>query len=219
MAQELLKEKRFFVLKLAFELVVIFLGVYLAFLMDDYRESKAKEERRTQISKALYEEIDYFVKGAEKNVPLMASALKTWQDQYESGKKPEPLYFDIIGIDLPTNSMWEATVASGGLNVLEIKTLKALSTFYNGLHLQLEKLKEIQRYAVNKIAPHLENPGYFYHATSNKLKPEYRWHMKRMKYLNKNSEFLLKLGKEAWLLLKENCPELALEEKKLGAGR
>lgn len=212
MIRERFKEKQFFVLKLVFELVVIFLGVYLAFLMDDFRENKVKEERRARISKALYEEIDYCLKGFEKNMPHFASAFRNWLAQYESGKKPAPFTF-IIGIDLPPRSMWEATLASGGLNLLRVETLKTLSRFYNGLNELLQEFREIHRYSVGNIGPHLENPDYFYTQNSNKLKPEFQWHANRMNNMLKNSEPLIKLGKKASLLLKENCLDLAVEEK------
>lgn len=207
MKHELFKEKKFIGLKLVFELVVIFLGVYLAFLMDDYRENKVKDERRSQISKALHEEIDYCLKGAEKNMPYLSSAFQRWLDQYESGKKPIPFTFNTTGIDLPPRSMWEATLASGGLNILRVETLKVLSHYYNGLNELLQEFKEIHRYAVSNIGPHLANPDYFYAANSFKLKPEFEWQVNRMKNLIKNSESLITLGEKAKTLLEKDLPE------------
>jgi hypothetical protein len=200
------KETKIVALKLVIELVVVFLGVYLAFYMDNYRENMEKEERRIQISKALYEEIEYCLKGAERNLPLMASALQEWRNRYEAGKKPVPFSFSADSIDLPPKSMWDATLASGGLNILEIETLKTLSHYYNGLNELLNRLKEHQQFARDNIAPYLDNPGHFYAPGSNELKWEYKLHIKRIDKLIKHTKPLLKLGKKAAALLKANLP-------------
>lgn len=201
------KENKRTALKLIFELLVVFLGVYLAFYMDNYRENMEKDERRIQISKALYEEIEYCLQGAENNLPLMVSALQEWQKQYKLGKKPVPLYFSPDSIDLPPKSMWDATLASGGLNVLKIGTLKTLSLYYNGLNELLKRLDDQQKFALNNIIPYLDKIDHFYAPDSNELKWQYKSHLKGIEKIIQNAKPLLKLGEEAALLLRDNFQE------------
>lgn len=161
------------------ELFIVFIGVYLAFQLNDYRSERETNQRRHQIQEALGQEINIFILGADQTYPYLESLYQDWRTKYEAGEKPVPLYFQIGGVDLPPRGMWQSVMASEGVTTLPVETLQKLSDYYNALDILLDKYAEISAFSELEIIP-VEEPETFYHAEGGNLKRKYVAYMQRM---------------------------------------
>ena len=94
------------------ELLIVFVGVYLAFELNEYSHERDTNKRRQQLLAALTQEIDDFVQGANQVLPRIEKLNAEWHQRYNAGKRPSPLYLSIGGADRPPRGMWQAVQAS-----------------------------------------------------------------------------------------------------------
>lgn len=166
--------------RLLLELVIVFVGVYLAFLFNEYRENREQDARRTQLREALASEIEVFIRGADPLSAVLDRMLARWDSAYQAGTRPTPIEVPSGGIDMPPRGMWRAVVASDPLATLDVATMQSVSDFYNGLDVLIAKYDRLRAFDEASIIPHADDaPRAFYKEGSSVLKPEYRAYMNR----------------------------------------
>ncbi len=190
------------VTRLVLEMIVIFIGVYLAFLMENYRENQADDAKRVRICRALYEEIDIYIRGSKNQIAFLSSAMANWDRQYKAGERPDPIYLYIRGNNRIPHHIWDSTVASGNLNLLDIKTQSNVSQYYQELKALLRKFEKSLDYSIAAVVPHLNNTPYFYQEEKAVLKPPFDHYMNRFRDLIKMAVNLRTAAKGAQQQLK-----------------
>src|SRR5690606_25646613 len=161
------------------ELIIVFVGVYLAFQLSEFSAEREINQRREQLQEALAQEIDFFLLGAERLIPQMDKEYADWRQRHEAGEQPAPLHFEIGGADLPPRGMWRAVLASDGLSILPVEQMQNVSRYYNALDILLSKYAGLIEFSEKEIIP-FDNTEAFYHAESGKLKRKYAAYMNRM---------------------------------------
>ena len=161
---------------LAAEAVVVFLGVYSAFLLDGLRERAADERRREQIVATIAEDC----RDAGESLELIRAWFdKTlggpFLDRYSAGESPP-----LLPIPLSTGQgaqSWESMLAAGGIDVLDvdlIRTIDRLVSRANQLNAQAESYND---YVRTVLVPNLEGGGdEHYKADTGRLKQKYLWY-------------------------------------------
>ena len=171
-----------FTVRLFFELCIVFFGVYLAFLLNEFRVNEELERHQIQLLSGLNKEIEYFLYGdsggAKMREPLMQKQFENWQKSVASGEKKVPLYFKMLGNDLPTRSMWQVIIYSDGLNLLDVPTTFELSKYYNSFDIMLNKYQKLIDFAEVEIIPFVNKPDYFYQA-DGQLYPKFNAYVER----------------------------------------
>lgn len=173
--QQILKGARYLVV----ELFIVFVGVYLAFQLNEYRAEREAAERRRQLRTALAQEIDVFLLGADQLLPQLDARYADWRRRYEAGETPRPLYFAVGGADLPPHAMWEAVLASDGLAILPVASMQTLSDYYNALDILMGKYAETTRFAEEEIIPY-DDVDRFYDPSGRTLRRPYAAYMGRV---------------------------------------
>ena len=79
---QILKETGHFII----ELIIVFIGVYLAFLLSEHRLDSEIQNRRKQMRLALSQEIGVFINSTDTITPFLDSLLTQWQNKYKAGK-------------------------------------------------------------------------------------------------------------------------------------
>lgn len=161
------------------ELLIVFVGVYLAFQLHEYKAERETNQRRQQLREALAQEIDVFLLGADQLIPQLDAMYADWRQRYDAGEKPAPLHFAIGGANLPPRGMWQAVLASDGLATLPVDSMQKVSQFYNALDILLGKYSDMIEFAEQQIIPH-DDTAAFYQADSGSMKREYAAYMGRM---------------------------------------
>jgi hypothetical protein len=153
------------------ELLIVFVGVYAAFLLNRYDTYRRDEGRRRQILEALEREISDNVHSFEGDIASVEPDLSAFDQALAAGKMPR------LGIVM-TNPSYDASddatlLAAGGLELLDVPSIELL-----------RKINEMQRALVATIHNAFElslaeltnrNPDDFYDLETKKLKERYQW--------------------------------------------
>lgn len=113
--------------ELGFELIIVFVGVYLASALSDYQERQRQEAHRTQIRRALVTEIGSITTIAGRFEKQLTSFTSAIDEQTAAGKQPIPE--PMLGGATVAHPMWQATLSSGGLDLFDVKTSIVLRDF------------------------------------------------------------------------------------------
>lgn len=166
--------------RLLLELVVVFVGVYLAFLFNEYRAESEQASHREHLRAALASEIEVFIRDAEPMLSFLDTLLAQWDHAYDVGEQPDPLGVPFGGIGKPPRGMWQAVVESDPLSTLDIATMQSVSEFYNAMDALIERYDRLRSFDEAAVVPHADDgPAAYYGAGSTTLRPEYRAYMSR----------------------------------------
>jgi len=164
------------VLRFGIELLIVFAGVYGAFLLSEYKESRQEAERRVQIFDALLREIS----GVSKNAHRVAEDLSKFKAIYDSliAESKMPRLAPFTNPITFTPHVWNATIQSDGLNLLEVSTIEELSGFYNSTQQLIQLIEEFRERTVLFIMPNLDKENdEFYDLQTKKLRRKYFWYL------------------------------------------
>lgn len=180
-------------LKLAFELVVIFVGVYAASAFSEYQERQAAAERRHQIRLALIREIEGITDNTRRAARNVGQGVAFYDSAIAAGGRP-PLQPMLEPVRVEAH-MWNATLQSDGLDLLDVPTVYRLSQFYNALNAGFEQLGQLRHLSETILLPNLDRgPSEFYDPVTNKLRLKYVWYLSGMRNLQKEAEQITVLG-------------------------
>ncbi len=189
-------------IRLLLELIIVFLGVYFAFLFNEYTSSLEHKKSKIQLLQGMNTEIEYFIGGAEKREPEMQGKFTEWQQSVKAGNRKTPLYFVMQGNALPTNDMWQVILSSDGINLLDVSSIFELSKYYTSFDIMLSKYQKLINFAEEKVIPFENRPNYFYLADGS-LKPTYNAYIQRYSDFLELFELMIKDSK----LLRKNLQE------------
>lgn len=160
---------------LAAELLVVFAGVTLAFLLEGYRAERAVEERRAEIVSAVVEELRGIAQGASQAETEAEAALETYRDSATSRPvAPRP-----ISPFLPFRPyVWNAALESGAIEALDADQMLALSRLYARVDELRRTVDRAAAYSRDFIVPRLDEPAAaFYRDDGQRLRPRYGWYV------------------------------------------
>jgi hypothetical protein len=169
------------------ELFIVFVGVYGAYLLQERQEEQAAERRRQQIYGALLDEI----REISRNTHGVARQTKIALDQYSAAWKakqfpaPSPMLETVAW----TPHMWNATVTSGALQLLDVPTMYRTSKMYNDLgsaFRSFDQLRELSELHLIPVAG--RDSTEYYDFTTMKVRPKYTWWFTGMRQLNRRAE-------------------------------
>jgi len=171
--------------RLASELVIIFAGVYGAFWVERYRQSLEDRERATTILEALGREIENVSANGPYVRDAIASALAAYDSAVARGERASPAFYREPGAETPSTSVWEATVASGGVNLLDPELFYALAAFYNRLESFSQRYLRYNQVTELEVLPRLSlGSEAFYDPLSGEMDPVFVVHMDQLRTLH-----------------------------------
>lgn len=178
--------------RLGFELIVVFVGVYGAFALSNYGAEREASERRQQMQAALVQEIEGIIANTGNAAREVRSMLAAFDSAYAAGGSPPPIpMLEPVRIQ---NHMWEITLASGGLDLMEVSTAFELSQFYNELNLGFAQLEQLRQLSESTILPSLDlGPDEFYESPG-RLRAKYIWYLSGLRSLQELAERTTTMG-------------------------
>jgi hypothetical protein len=176
-----MKRSKEITLKLLLELIVIFIGVYLASYIQKEQDQVLTEKRILKIYSALKKEISFFKQGADLVINETSNVYKAWNADFIEGKKPSPFFYKFKGVDRPPNTIWQATIESNGIELIDTELLYQLSIFYNSLESVLKIFKELKDFGLYQILPYQNNRNNFY--PNGVLRADYQEYVDQFKNL------------------------------------
>lgn len=162
--------------KYLFEFIVVFAGVFAAFLLDGYRTEQQEKQRKREIYTALYEDLNHFyVSGRWENEDGFLNLFKETDQKIDSTvalKKIQAkfmVYGDYWKIDIVSSFL-----TSGALQDIDIKVLQDISRFYTVHQNFLKLIEDFNEFYDTHITSNIDQGvDYFYKPNSNELKDRY----------------------------------------------
>jgi hypothetical protein len=163
------------------ELAIVFLGVSLASLADDYRGHRADRALSRQVMGAL----DRSLAGLEEHERRVGGPLDAMIARYDSerrrGLRPIPPLYREEMAERPPILVWEALVETGGARLLPPELLFDFARFFNRMDGLGERYIRYNQFSEERVLPFLEQGAAFFYRPDGSLKPEYREHVERLR--------------------------------------
>jgi|GEM_PF-3070519 len=161
--------------RLGAELIVVFIGVYLAFLLDGVRSQWEEEQKRSRVLSALLRETRQSARDLELVEDAFETLSSSWLDEYENGEMPELRGFHFVYSS--RHDVWEATLQSGILEIVDVGVVFSLSNHYAQMDFAAAQVEAFDRFVSEHIIPKLdEGNAEFYDPDTKELKLRYRWY-------------------------------------------
>lgn len=176
-----------FLARLAFELLIIFVGVYAAFALSQHRAEREADEQRYQIREALIREIESVTVNTRRVATNTPRYLAMRDSLVAAGHRPMPqVFFEPFNIQ---THMWDVTLQSNALDLLDVPTVYRLSVFYNSLNHGFDQLHQLRELSEEYLLPLLdEGPDGFYDDATGELRPSLAWYLPSVRRLGSLAE-------------------------------
>jgi hypothetical protein len=155
------------------ELVLVFVGVSAAFWLCNYQQHRQDAERRDQILASIEQTLRQGIESSKVNrVTEQEPAAAEFRRALDAGEMPplRPFVFitDYSPSDLAT------MLQSGGVQLLDVQTLRALRNDESVIRWGLARMARYQKLSDELIVPNLDqNISFFYDPTTKKLRKRF----------------------------------------------
>ena len=165
--------------KLLFDLIIVFCGVFLAFIVSDWNTRSAKKQRFEKTIKVLQSEISDFITYSPIPIRAMEDSLQQYRVRYSLSQKPPPPYYREPRASGAPTAAWEALLSSGAYDIMEPILFYEMTIYYNRV---ISINVKFNRYMVRieeQILPRLHGDRTFFY-NGRTLKSEYRFHIQML---------------------------------------
>ena len=154
------------------ELILIFVGVYAAFWLNNYQQHQQDLKRHDQILASLEERLKADIESATTGGKKVDQQVMEFQRALKAGEMPplRPFNFssDYNASDIAT------LLQSGGIELLDVKTLAALREFESVIRGGLSRIAHFQKLSDELVVPNLDQDiSFFYDPATKKLRKRF----------------------------------------------
>ena len=144
----------------AAELVLVFVGVYGAFWLNNYQEHRQEAERRDQILASLEQQLRKGIESGKINRAKQEQKAAEFRRALDAGEMPPLQPFVFITDYSPTD--WATMLQSGGVQLLDVQTLMAVRNDESVIRWGLSRMAWYQKLSDELIVPNLEQDISFF---------------------------------------------------------
>ena len=154
------------------ELVLVFVGVYGAFWLNNYQEHREEAGRRDQILASFEEQLRIGIDSGKTNRAKQEKKAAEFRRALDAGEMP-PLQPFVFTTDYsPTD--WATMLQSGGVQLLDVETLIAVRNDESVIRWGLSRMAWYQKLSDELIVPNLDQDiSFFYDPTTKKLRKRF----------------------------------------------
>lgn len=177
--------------QVALQLAIVFVGVYAAFALAQVQAERDQDARRGALRAALAEELGVVAEQGRKGAPEFAQ-LRQYVAAIDGGMRP-PL--QPLDTNIPFSpDVWEATLASGGLELLDPALVIRLSTFYSSVRHLMHQIDQNDEATRALLLPNLDRPPSEFYDNDGRIRPKYMWFRR---HIGRLAERVPEIGAEA----------------------
>jgi hypothetical protein len=154
------------------ELVLVFVGVYGAFWLNNYQEHREDAGRRDQILGSFEQQLRQGIKSGKTNRANQEKKAAEFRRALDAGEMP-PLQPFVFTTDYsPTD--WATMLQSGGVQLLDVETLIAVRNDESVIRWGLSRMAWYQKLSDELIVPNLDQDiSFFYDPATKKLRKRF----------------------------------------------
>lgn len=173
------------------ELVVVFLGVYGAFWVDNYRDQQDKKERTEEVVNVLIQDIGDLIKVGGRFHDFMEEGLRSWDEARNRGETPPPFVFRTFGAEKPPLTTWEVVRQSQLAELLGPNLLYELDFFYNEMSGVGDRYVRYVEFVESEVLPlQISGSAGFYDESGERLLPRFEANMDRLREYRLMTQYL-----------------------------
>jgi hypothetical protein len=166
------------------ELVLVFIGVYAAFWLNNYQQRQQNLQRHDQILAYLQQRLEDGVASAKTDGAKEKRLVAEFQRALDAGEMPplRPFSFstDYNPADIAT------LLQAGGIELLDIKTLGVLRQLESAIRGDLSEMAHFEKLSDELIAPNLDQDiSFFYDPATHKLRKKFQKYPEALKLVVK----------------------------------
>jgi hypothetical protein len=154
------------------ELVLVFVGVYAAFWLNNYQQHRQDAGGRDQILASLQQQLREGIESGKINRAKQEQEATEFQRALSAGEMP-PLRPFVFTTDYsPTD--WATMLQSGGVQLLDVQTLMAVRNDESVIRWGLSRMAWYQKLSDELIVPNLDQDiSFFYDPATKKLRKRF----------------------------------------------
>jgi hypothetical protein len=154
------------------ELLLVFVGVYAAFWLNNYQQRRQDADRRDQILASLEQQLHEGIESGRINRAKEEQRAAEFRRALDAGEMP-PLQPFVFTTDYsPTD--WATILQSGGVQLLDVRTLMAVRNDESVVRWGLSRMAWYQKLSDELIVPNLnQDISFFYDPTTKKLRKRF----------------------------------------------
>ena len=157
------------------ELITVFIGVYAAFMLNNYQAHRQERQRREQILawvQAAYTELSAAMTREENS---MRKEADQFNQRVKAGEMPRLFAFNYRGDYDPAD--FTSLLQSGGFDLLEVQTVRDIREVEGTLRQMVAVIHHDQQISDALVLPNLDKPpDFFYDPATKQLRPSYGWY-------------------------------------------
>jgi len=156
----------------AAELLLVFVGVYAAFWLNNYQQHRQDAERRDRILASLEQELRRGIESGKIAGAKEEQQAAKFRRALDAGEMP-PLHPFVFTTDYSPGDI-ATLLQSGGVALLDVKTLVALRELESVIRWGLSDVAHYQKLSDELIVPNLDqNISFFYDPAAKKLRKRF----------------------------------------------
>ena len=166
------------------EIVIVFVGVYSAFLLNAWQAQRLDHANHLLILQSLDTEVSESVENLKEEDALSRESLDQFKEQLWAGEMPA-LHLMMFSTDYdPADDV--ALSQAGADHLLDFKTVQALKKMSSVSRQGFMLLRNRQQLSYELIAPRLDDPKEtFYDPQTKQLKPMFTWYLTAQQEVDK----------------------------------
>jgi len=154
------------------ELILVFVGVYAAFWLSNYQQHRQDAERRDQILASLEQTLREGIESGKTATAREERDAAEFRRALDAGEMP-PLQPFVFTTDYSPGDI-ATLLQSGGVQLLEVKTLKALREMESVIRWGLSGTQRYQKLSDELVVPNLDQEiSFFYDPATKKLRKRF----------------------------------------------
>jgi len=154
------------------ELVLVFVGVYAAFWLNNYQQHRQDADRRDQILASLEQQLQEGIKSRKTNRAKQEQEAAEFRRALDAGEMP-PLHPFVFTTDYSPID-WATILQSGGVQLLDVQTIMAVRNDESVIRWGLSRMAWYQKLSDELIVPNLDQDiSFFYDPATKKLRKRF----------------------------------------------
>ncbi|MBN1198820.1 MAG: hypothetical protein JXA23_05675 [Bacteroidales bacterium] len=176
---------------LFFELLVVFLGVWGAFFLNNYQDSVKAEKKTLTIYHYFIAECAVEKTQIDQEQKVFDSVISSFFTAYKNGELPDILGVPVFFTSSVSPRVWEAVLTSGGTEVMDFETIRMIDQYETEKLNMLSLLSKGETYGMQFLLMNMERPkSEFYNLWTKQLRPQYQWYLKFLQSIRKQYKAL-----------------------------
>ena len=154
------------------ELVLVFVGVYAAFWLNNYQQRQQDQERHDRILASIEQTLREGIESNQVSRAKEQQQVAEFRRALDAGEMP-PLHPFVFTTDYSPGD-FATILQSGGIQLLELETLTALRKDESVIRWGLSGMARYQKLSDELIVPNLnQDISFFYDPTTKKLRKQF----------------------------------------------